>query len=248
MPGRSGATVKVTGEVAHKSATDPAAQSRLFAQMQWLRLHKASWVVRVHEPTLNGYTMERLYSWEPPPGAFNKVAHKVWSQPAEVDLDLSAHCKYVYDKVTSELPQKGWGFRQEVMEKMQYVMHHDERLTRCLTHGDLTRSNVMRTHDNWPVVIDPIPATPAVADIKAFDVSTAVISLLGLEHVQFGWPEPTSLDMLHLSGMLWEMNHVELECVRYMSVVQIARRLPYHPEEMHDDLIEIARQALRIRP
>lgn len=248
MQGRSGATVQVGPTTAQKRASDPVVQSRLFAQGNWIANHRAAWNVRYRETLTDGYVMERLYEWETPPGEFVKTAHHLWAHPAEVKLDVAAHCEYVHNK----LLVPGWSFnrfREEVMDKLRYVMHREERLTRCLTHGDLTRSNVMsEVTRKYGITIDPIPATTAVADVKAFDMSTMVISLLGLEHVQYGWPQPSSHEMLHLSGLLWELNHVELECVRYMSVVQIARRLPYHPEEMHADLREIARQALCIRP
>jgi len=250
MRGASGACVTVDGSVATKIAPKGPARERLRAQHEWLRDHKTAPVVRAGMWVDDGYDMEVLHDWSQPYFASRLIApaEKLWSFRAELLCDPIEHQRWVTEKILSAPEPFINTFVSDVISKFEYVAPRMRHLTRCLTHGDLTRSNTMERF-GVSVLIDPIPATPACADIWVFDVSTVLISLLGLEHVCYGWPPPDATDLLWASALLMRMNPVELECVRYMGVVQIARRLPYFPEVVkHDGLINIARQVLHIRP
>lgn len=266
MQGASGAHVTINGSNATKSAADDTVRERLRAQYDWLRDHHTAPVVQVHgwSRTRDGYDMEILYDWGQPyaPARLIAPAEKLWSRPAEVELDVDAHSDWVAEKLNQGDEYDGFARVSETaFDLRRYVMGRAQYLTPRLTHGDLTRVNTMQRHRvhvsriqgvTFPgvesVLIDPIPATPACADIWAFDVSKLFVSLLGYEHVAYGWPPPDTCDRLWITSIMMRMNPVEIECVRYMAVVQIARMLPYHPKEMHDGLIAIANQAVRLRP
>jgi len=256
MRGVSGAHVTISGSVATKAAPAGPTRERLHAQCHWLREHHTAPVVQVNRKVVGGYDMEVLHEWGHIPFPAARLiapAEKLWSRPAEVELDLDAHQDWVNTKFNVANEYVGiWHLIEEACDLWAYVRNRTQHLTRCLTHGDLTRVNTMARHapngrvDS--VLIDPIPATPACADVWVFDVSKMFVSLLGYEHVAYGWSPPDVCDRLWISELMMRMNPVEVECVRYMGVVQVARMLPYHPEEMHDGLTDIARQALRLRP
>lgn len=246
MHGASGARVQLT-DVATKTSDDPAVLGRLRDQYRWLKAQRTGRTVRVIRQVWRGYTMERLqeYGDASNPRRLNEPIRAIWSQPAHVELDTWEHAAYVVSRLQQRLHDDV--LVKQCLDLLDYVMSRQEFLTRCLTHGDITRANLLHRYGT-PVLIDPIPATPALADIKAFDVSKIVISILGYERIAQEWRDTTRDDREWLSALLLELNYVEIECVRYMSVVQIARLLPYHPQHMWDDFIDIAHQAVHLRP
>jgi hypothetical protein len=249
MQGASGARVVIQERSVLKTASGSVLE-RLRAQYYWLKNHKTLPVVQVHNIADCGYGMERLCEHARPYAACNLIApaEKLWTHAAEVELETLHHLKWVRQKMEATPVEFREWFMFPVMDRRDYVIDRQKHLRRCLTHGDLTRVNTMRRDDSPSVLIDPIPATTSCADVWAFDVSKIVVSLLGYEHIVFGWDAPNDDDHLWLNTLLMRCNPVELECVRYMTVVQIARMLPYHAREAHDGLISIADQAICLRP
>lgn len=258
MRGASGAHVSVHPDAATKVACDGPVRERLRAQYDWLAAHKHAPLVRVRAWEENGYGMELLEDWKRPfvPGRLVAPMERLWFFKPEVELDVVAHSEWAESKlrVLDHLNATGHAlpFNTGYVRSLKtYVMSMERYLHRHLTHGDATRVNTMcrRIGDRWTsVLIDPIPATPACADVWAFDVSTMVISLLGFEHIVYDWEPPSDDDHRWLTSLLMRCNPVELECVRYMSVVQVARRIPYFPTEVWNELIYLARTALLLRP
>lgn len=111
------------------------------------------------------------------------------------------------------------------------------RVRAGLTHGDPTFDNMMLRHDGQFVIIDPIPATPAVPDLIAVDMGKVLQSCFGFERIRYGgqWSRvsPTLPDIfLSMIG-----SNIECQAALYWCAVHLVRAIPYmESQEVKDEL------------
>ena len=186
----------------------------------------------------NGYTMEKLN-----PLPRNIIDHKalavemalalgkeVWDEPAEVEFDENAHC----DKVFA-LAGKYLGEDDRRMLWHWFSSIDWSKQDRCLTHGDPTFENVMLRSNEKVVIIDPVPATPAVPDLRLVDVGKVMQSVVGFEAIKYGAEERFRLTM-HDALEIFYVN--DSSACMYWCVVHLLRAIPYQTsEEVQRDLI-----------
>ena len=89
------------------------------------------------------------------------------------------------------------------------------------------------------MVIDPIPATPAVPDLKSVDMGKIMTSVIGFERARYGeFPVINSLAFSTLSAN-------ELKATKYWAAVHLLRALPYTPSgKVRDDVAALIPTAL----
>lgn len=119
------------------------------------------------------------------------------------------------------------------------------RLAPAITHGDPTFDNVMmRGSTGELVVIDPIPATPAVPDLRSVDLGKMLQSVMGFERIRYG-EEMFDPGTIELIGSACS-NDNEWAATRYWCSVHLLRAIPYMPEEgMKRELEDLAFHVLR---
>lgn len=188
--GSSGATIRLyaDGSVGKLCRTD---SGRTAAQGRWLSAHRSAALPRVMSLHELGYQMEPLVS--APIWALDHhiVLHQlvgildqyIWSQPAEVWWSRHAF----NDKISALLDT----FKLDDVIRSTLLRLRDSvdwsALPTCLTHGDPTLDNVMfRPATGELVVADPVPATPAVPDVRAVDLGKMLQSAVGWERVRYG--------------------------------------------------------------
>jgi hypothetical protein len=184
--GGSGAIIDVYGDGGIGQRVRKAGTERVGLEGRWLKANSAPGIIKVFDVWDTGYTMERL---TPHPGFLTVfeytdavlpiLALDVWTRPAQVIM----HGPNVHrDRMQPLLPHLG-------SHTIQFVqMYHSipwHNLILCRTHGDPIADNVMqRGADN--VLIDPIPATPAIPDYLAVDVGRIIQSAVGYEKARYG--------------------------------------------------------------
>lgn len=243
MPGASGATVEVGLKTTRKTGPPGPVLTRLHEQYVWLREHSdVSRVVRVKRRLSDGYEMETLHECPSERSTAFMVAdaaESIWKMGPEVRGDIFTHARYVWERL-ERLPETT---SKLALELFRGVMKHWDDLHRCLTHGDMTRLNVMLSDKDWMTFIDPIPATDALPDIWAVDMGKLLVSALGYDELFLGLPhDPDQETPIH--DVLHQMTYLELDATKYLAAVHVARMLPYHPKEVHDALIDIADRAV----
>lgn len=230
MAGASGAHVWIDHGVARKCGPEGPVRTRLSAQYTWLITHQHLPVVTTYEWDRDGYCMEVLYDPVVVKGKqLLDLASEVWRWPAEVKLkSMYSYRQYVAHKCNT-LPKD---LRETVFDTITKVNHSN--LMTCLTHGDLTRANVMMRDTGELVLIDPIPAMHTFPDWWVCDVSKMFVSLLGYD----GTP-----DINPMIELIDGCDSDELLALKYMIPLQIARMIPYHTEDRADELLSIAYSA-----
>lgn len=205
---------------------------RVQAQGQWLRDHPSPSVPRVLNVFEDGYVMPRLeefdrtveYDWAFLGAIVARLQAHVWSRAAEVALDPQAHITKVLGLAVVHLEERQVRKLGEIFDAITW-----DRLPRCLTHGDPTWDNVMRSHRGGMVLIDPIPATPAVPDLRCVDLGKMLQSTYGYERIRYA---ELGLDV--------DPEYVEKFCVddnewraaMYWCAVHLLRCAPYVPKEV----------------
>lgn len=203
---------------------------RVTLQGRWLQRHPYPMLPQVYDVTESSYTMERL--GDPPYEMLDhrvllsrtyEALHELWRRPPVVRFDLNAHQDKISDLVTVKHVVQLDGLRR----LGQYITWPN--LEVGLTHGDPTLDNVM-LRGSQVVLIDPIPATPAVPDLRSVDTGKLLQSVLGYEVLRYAVFEyewrlvPT--DLLALIG-----NENEWLATVYWCVVHLLRAVPYMPNE-----------------
>lgn len=237
--GSSGAAVTIVPGLVTKSVT--ASPARLLAQARWLTRHPSPAVPRVTNIGDTWYEMEELFTVQPHlldhevVGAemIEKLRKYVWSQPAEVILDIDA----LSAKIDGLLK------RYDISEHVHRFLHNSittldwNDLKACLTHGDPTFENVMfRSHpyDAGLVLIDPIPATPAIPDLQVVDTGKILQSLLGWEWIRYG--DAALSPTLSTNWLSTQLTRHEWKATVFFAVVHLLRTLPYVESHVRDSV------------
>jgi hypothetical protein len=205
--------------------------ARVVTQGHWLQRHPYDVLPRVYAVEETFYLMERLV--DPPYalldhrvllGQTYDALRELWWRSVAVTFSRDAHhakLRTLYTDVTktallADLDRLG--------QRIDW-----SRLHGGLTHGDPTLDNVM-LRESQVVLIDPIPATPAVPDLWSVDTGKLLQSILGYELLRYAddtyaWRLKPS-DLEHLV-----MNDDEWLATVYWCVVHLLRAVPYMPNE-----------------
>lgn len=186
--GGSGALI----ELWDKKRVRKTGTTRVGDEGRWLKLNRSPGLVQVEDVWETGYLMEMLTQH---PGfrhvfdyvivAASTLALDIWWRPAEIlTLDTAAHRL----RLQPLLPHIG---EHALQFTQMYYSIPWQNLILCRTHGDPIMDNIMRRGDE-NVLIDPIPATPAIPDYLAVDVGRIIQSAVGYERARYGvGPEAT---------------------------------------------------------
>jgi hypothetical protein len=243
--GSSGARIEVRRRVVIKTGNP-----RVGAQGRWILEHESQALPRVLQAWMAepaGYRMERLHDPNRDEeygngmflGIIDQLQTHVWSRRPEVMLDLIFHGAKVDDLAKRFLDQRG----RKRLKAGRAAVRWD-RLPACLTHGDPTLDNVLlrRPVANtlaWDsiVLIDPLPATPAVPDLRCVDIGKIYQSLFGYEQIRYGDP---GLGGVTLRGFLDFEKSISDDNERYAShywhVIHLLRCFPYVDERVQRGL------------
>ena len=168
----------------------------------------------------------------------NKLAHEmqekltehVWSQEPRVAFDYTAHLTKMEGLV---------GYGTFTTRFRGYLDSIDwESLRRGLVHGDPTYDNVMLRNGEI-VLIDPLPATPAVPDLVSVDIGKMLTSVMGFELIRYG--DRTFVD----AQLPYIIDENEYRASLYWCAVHFLRAIPYVEEGMRNDLFNRAVLAVR---
>ena len=213
--------------------------ARVVAQGQMLLEVRGQHLPHVGAVVHDGYIMEKLGELPWSIIASNvgdaivaALEHDVWVRPPVVKMDHTAHAR----KMNNLIEQ--FGIREPELVSLYNEVEWDALVT-CRTHGDPTADNLMLRADGTLVVIDPIPATPAVPDLKSVDMGKIMTSVIGFERARYGeFPVINSLAFSTLSAN-------ELKATKYWAVVHLLRALPYMPSrKVRDDVAALIPTAL----
>lgn len=250
--GASGATFTFGVYVVDKR--HPTATDRIREQARWLEENASPAVPRLANPTTlseerdpHEYSMERLFT--PPPQLLNHGAvlsemlrqlnEHVWARPAVVAPNWGA----TYEKILRLLTYLPEDEYLSVGKNLLQLFHlvRESKLEACLTHGDPTFDNVMvREATGELVLVDPIPATPAVPDLRSVDTGKILQSIVGWERVRYGRDQAfvTGISALRMRIPL----DVEWEATVMWCAVHLLRTLPYH--DQHEEVTGLVRTTL----
>jgi hypothetical protein len=226
---------------------------RVYEQGLWLRENEspATVPVSVIEQASSGdfmYQMERLNElpWHLVSADLvmaevtRLLARHVWSAPAKVKLDLDAHVTKV-DLLLSHLNDRR--VTKQVRSAQRYLQW--DKQYHCLTHGDPTFENTMLREDGSLVLIDPVPATPAVPDLRCVDIGKMLQSVTGWEEARYGIPvvrQVSGARLLYLVSRFVgsDLNDYEWRGSLYWCVVHLLRALMYVGEEVKPRVAALA--------
>jgi hypothetical protein len=151
----------------------------------------------------------------------------IWSNNAEVYFDPNKHDEKLVSLRVHLAPSEF----HTLMSKKANVNWRG--LKRCLSHGDATVDNVM-LRANPPsarlVLIDPIPATPAVPDLQCVDVGKMLQSALGFECARYDVPISPRNTQHMVNTIRGRLSGDEWRASSYWCSVHLARALPYMPD------------------
>lgn len=236
MRGSSGATIDVFGGGGRVKKTG---DERTGDQGAMLMRIRGEHLPRVLAANRTSYVMEKLgeLPWQVIDSHVGDaivaaLVEDVWSQPAVVEMDHDAHLEKVRSLARTFLGDCG------TLVGLHGDINWDE-LEACQTHGDPTADNLMLRADGTLVVIDPIPATPAVPDLQSVDMGKIATSVLGFERARYGeFPIINSLTLSTLSAN-------EFRATKYWAAVHLLRSLPYMPSrKVRDDVAALIPTAL----
>lgn len=204
--------------------------ARVSDQRRWLREHAGADVVSIiSSGARDEMIMERLYPLDF--GSYldsERMAHittaalqSVWKHQGVVSLSVDAHVH----KVTRLCRTYG----VDIAPLSDTFLRIDwKALHACQTHGDPTFENVMARRDGSVVLIDPIPATSAVPNLRCVDLGKVLQSIGGWEQLRYSHepqaPRPRAIDA-YLDTVTDDKN--EQCAARYWHVVHLMRALPY---------------------
>lgn len=236
--------------------------ARVVEQGLWLRRHQeVRSLPQVHSVGSAGYEMELLepYTWtdDLPLGAryaaYWWALREIWSRPQECHLNLNE----LSTKITF-LVNKHYGGQSATRLQRELLWRAKRlrwgKLLIGLTHGDPTRENVMlRPETGELVLIDPVPATPAVPSVLAVDFGKMLQSIVGWEAIRYENADRhrhrwySSYLRETLIATLPDV-HVEAEwdATIFWCAVHLLRALPYTPPELHDDVKELIDATLNV--
>lgn len=250
--GSSGAEFNFLGDRVVKMAPGKTTGDRIMAQGSWLTRHQSPAVPKVFQVYARSYVMERLVV--PPFWALDHMAiiHMtqvqlggyVWSRPAEVEFIGTGATEAKYRHLCASFGM------MDTVEALDNLVRKIEwnRLKRCLTHGDPTFENVMFRDTEFGgdlVIADPIPASPAVPDLRCVDLGKMLQSALGWEQIRYGgkWPKlrADTMDVLRYAE---DAN--ERRAVAFWAAVHILRAFPYVTDDVRAKLKERVDAAIHL--
>lgn len=238
--GSSGAAVRILESSVIKSGGPRVSQQGL-----WLYAHSSiASLPHVFRVEAEYYEMERL---EERHAGFVMSDHAqavagLWANEPEVTFELDMHQHKISALLTAHAPD----LYDTVMVRSDSLPW--DHLKRGLTHGDPTVENVMRhpVRDHL-VLIDPIPATPAVPDLVSVDLGKMLQSAIGWESVRYDLPYKPSLtsSLAGLRHVMRELPVVDSAAAWYWCVVHLLRALPYvqHDKEVTQRVLDLATAA-----
>lgn len=232
--GSSGASFVIDSAFATKTGNE-----RVVTQGEWLSFNKATGLPEVFDVDDTGYKMELLSSVPWPLVVPSRIVEEtvavlerdIWSKPPVTELDLDLHLEKVDALATRWVP----GIKNALLERAKEVAGLG---VACLTHGDPTMDNVMlRGYDI--VLIDPVPATPAVPDLRAVDLGKLLQSANGFEKIRYN--EDFRVATRHIEGLYARLNVSEDEqrAAAYWCIVHFLRALPYVPQNVTTRLVRL---------
>lgn len=233
--GSSGATITMTGDDVMKRHFGHG--DAVVAQGEWLMRNKSPAVPEVYRVYAESYVMERLFD---PPNALldhdmvirvmiNQLRLHIWSQPALVPINHQV----LYDKISALVDKYQVGHIWTQLYKIRGAVNWS-RLPTCLTHGDPTYDNVMLRVDTGELVlVDPLPATLAIPDLRSVDIGKMLQSVLGWEAVRYGSGEyqlrVAPAEFRATLSVMIELSEEEWIASIFWCVVHFLRTLPYVP-------------------
>ncbi len=228
MSGISGAKVVLTATAAHKIGGDV---DRTIAQGAWLSRHRAPGLPRIIGFGSNGYLMERLEEGDGKPAVQDVVdvlRRDVWSKPGEVEFDEDALTLKV-TKIIDEYAPHYTEFLNLILDPVFSASR-----TVALAHGDPTSENVMRRTTGELVLIDPLPATPAIPDLIEVDCGKMMQSAVGWELIR-GNSRVTPWTPFELHDAIGDDL---FDAAQSWGVIHLLRTLPYTTEEVREDVLK----------
>lgn len=151
----------------------------------------------------------------------------LWAEPAEVELDLDAH-GYKVGKLVAK-------YRPTLAVDMAVARRKaDLRSQRTgLTHGDPTFDNMMVSGImHHLILIDPLPATPAVPDMPCVDIGKIMQSAIGYEAIRY--PHPSEEFLPPVDPNVFKLicaDESEFRASLYWCAVHLLRAMPYMPTD-----------------
>jgi hypothetical protein len=246
--GLSGAGIEVIGNRVVKTGGDVA---RTVAQGQWLKDFGAcDYLPVIHEVGPRGYVMEKLdplteseKSRHIVGGLSHILKTRIWTHRfgPTVKWDQQATERKMLDIFSRvDAPSEVTG---PVLERFDKWHPMDP----ATTHGDPTYENLMMRPDPmggfWTMVlIDPIPPTPEVPDVRGVDVGKILQSALGWERAKGEDPCPWSV-----SDVKSAFEERDYQSGTDWVTVHLARTLPYittHRPELREWVFNAIRQAV----
>ena len=249
MRGSSGADIQVDDSIALKFGGP-----RVVEQGRWLLAHgrMTRALPRVLNVMDDGYMMERLddvvfldeVNTLEGYGKLLAALREVWAVPHQqpwgpVSFDMAAHLQRMEPLIPAS---RVTPLQTQIM--LRALGHIDWRsLDWATTHGDPIIDNVMK-RDGQFVLIDPIPATPAIPDVKASDLGRVLQSVLGYEKYRYGF------DYELLDPLEWIDQHVavgmksswtqanEMFATVYFAVFHLMRSTVYVTNKIAMDIHE----------
>lgn len=224
MRGSSGATVTELTMALKQGGR------RVVEQGRWLQHHPYVMLPHVYEVDDVGYRMEWLT--DPPYEMLDHsvlldrtydALHELWLRPPAKKFVRDAHQSKIDGLVTVK--------NTAVIRQLNQLRDRTKwnLLESGLTHGDPTLDNVM-LRDSQIVLIDPIPATHAVPDLRSVDTGKLLQSILGYELLRYA---DTTYDWRLRPENLrhFVVNDNEWLATVYWCVVHLLRAIPYMPNE-----------------
>lgn len=258
--GSSGADVVVLGD--DRVLKRKFGDTRIAEQGAWLQKHASPVLPVVHQVYAESYIMERLAV--PPVRLLDhektlytmigSLRQHVWSKPPLAPPN--------HDMLLTKLEHLIETYEMQRIWTAVYRAHGQirwQKLHRCLTHGDPTFDNVMiREATGELVLVDPIPATLIVPDMRCVDVGKLLQSALGWEALRYGdpyqrfvaSPSLVSARLLHGSA-LWprdapKFDDNEWQASVFWCVVHLLRTLPYVDDRVRAGVRSLIGDALSL--
>lgn len=194
----------------------------------WLSDHPCDVLPKINGVGKSGYDMERL---TPVPidlldvhttllEVFRRLEEHIWSQRSVVSYNRTLH-----DKKMKSLNTWTSKIEQRLLWQLHSAVDWFD-LQDCLTHGDPTIDNVMLRNGEI-VLIDPIPATPAIPDHRAVDLGKMIQSYVGYEMYRYQMNGPRHGERLSEFLDIICIDSNEKAAALYFAVVHFVRAHPY---------------------
>lgn len=223
---------------------------RVVSQGVWLARHESPSLPRVYRYTSQtpGYVMEKLNELPRLLVSGSKILHemvwaarRIWDMPALIPIVQDHHAVKVRDDLADR-------FFEPKDRKALWDWYRDikwDRQVECLTHGDPTYDNVMLRGKDQVVLIDPIPATTAVPDLRCVDLGKMAQSIVGFEAIRYGETDRlTDVTLDDLFRIAQSPDH-EQYAAMYWCVVHLLRAAPYMNERIQDAIVAEATSLVR---